>query len=624
MAIGRRIIETIYELKDRFTARISKIAGAIREVENASNTTTRKIESNNQRVAGSYDGLIGTIGKTKIAILSVAAVVGGMIAAMGKWTQAAAQQERADTKLSTTLRNLSGAREEEIQALRDQATNLQALTGYGDEQTISAQAMLGTFKLNAEQIGVLTPRLLDMAEAARRAGKAEIDLEGISIALGKAFTAGIGSLSRYGVAMDEAQKEAFKLADQGEKVKILAEILDQNFKGLAAAVGGTYEGAVRKAEAAQGDFYEVLGQQFTQNQDIIKINSQVTKTWNDMSKGVAESSDNIALAISGTAKSLAIISHIVRVAWNTIQSAFRVGAAAVVASVGSIADALGVLSFGEASDRFHRFAADMRGTSGEILDGVKGDWEDIQDSTRDLMMAFEDTAKSADAQASGLANLGDQSEDVAGDSEKLKTMQDELSASFDKASAAAEKEVKEFEEVSKSADATREKFAQLKDEMARSSDEADRFSFTDVVGEMTKARRAINEGDFSGAITGAERAGEMLRKMKENGDESDGVLTGLALKLQEIVRIATESQEQKELIDAQKSIGEAEKIKAKLEEITQQKVQFDVAVNTEPLEALRKIEPVVIPVRYEVVGHLPTFTDGTDVRHESDKRGYRP
>lgn len=377
MALKDRIVNIAYTLKDKVTGQVGKITSGFKSIEKASDSSSKKVEGNNLRLGNSFRGIVSSLNKAKIGILALGAVIVGGVSAISKWTAAANIQIRAETKLATTLTNLSGASKEQIQSLKDQASALQVLTGFGDEQTISAQAMLGTFQLNSEQILKLTPRLLDMAESARKAGSDQVDLETISIALGKAMTTGIGSLSLYGVAMSDAQKEAFKLADQNGKVAVLTEVLDGNFKGLAEAVGSTYEGAVRKGEAASGDFLEVLGTLFTENKAFIKLQEFITDSWVKMGEGISGSSGEIGVAITLVANAVLGAASIIRVAFNTIQIAIKTMVAFALPPLELLTRALSALTPGDTSKVFELMSNDIRQYSRDLTEGIKGDFADM-------------------------------------------------------------------------------------------------------------------------------------------------------------------------------------------------------------------------------------------------------
>ena len=179
-------------------------------------------------------------------------------------------QEKAEARLKASISNLkdlgSGYEktEENVKKVTDElkayASQLQKVTTFGDENIISAQAMLGTFQLNAEEIKLLTPSLLDMAAATEKTSGAQADLNDLANAMGKALNTGTGALSRYGVVLTEAQKAQFDTATGMERVAMLAEILGDNFGGAAEEIRNTTAGALAAAANDWGDFKEKVGQ----------------------------------------------------------------------------------------------------------------------------------------------------------------------------------------------------------------------------------------------------------------------------------------------------------------------------------------------------------------------------
>ncbi|MDV2503078.1 MAG: hypothetical protein RX318_03915 [bacterium] len=173
--------------------------------------------------------------------------------------KAAAQQEAAEAKLAQALSNVAGVAPEAVDELKKYAAELQNLTGIGDEVIIDAQAMLATFQLNAEAIKILTVRVLDMATIMDKGTGSGVDLQATALAIGKAMTGTAGILSRYGVVLTKVQTEQLNTTTGMEKVRVLAEALDSNFKGLAEAMGRTTVGEIRKMNSAWSDLQETLG-----------------------------------------------------------------------------------------------------------------------------------------------------------------------------------------------------------------------------------------------------------------------------------------------------------------------------------------------------------------------------
>lgn len=213
-------------------------------------------------------GIGAKFGALRATVIGIAAAVGGFVLALGRATQAASEQELAEAKLEQVIKRVNGEGDAQVKMLTEQASALQKTTAFGDEQIINSQALLGTFKLNADAIAQLTPRMLDMATAMEKTGGETLDLKGVSVALGKALTDGLGSLKRYGVSMTDAEERAFDLASTSEKVAHLTKILDGNFKGLAQTAGKTFSGQLRIARNEMGEVLEGLGNAVIKNTEV--------------------------------------------------------------------------------------------------------------------------------------------------------------------------------------------------------------------------------------------------------------------------------------------------------------------------------------------------------------------
>jgi len=229
----KRELQLVLKLKNELSTQLSKV-----------NSSVSKLRSS-----------VGTLGGVIAGAFTIRAVKDFAQASV----EAANTQAISESKLANAISNVRGAREGDFEALKQQAAALQQVTAIGDEQIINQQALLATFQLTGDEIGELLPRILDMGAANAKTGELTADLQGATLAVGKAITSGIGILSRYGVAMTQAQVEAFDLADQTEKVSILTEILDDNFKGAAETIGNTFAGRVQRAKNNLGDLQEEVG-----------------------------------------------------------------------------------------------------------------------------------------------------------------------------------------------------------------------------------------------------------------------------------------------------------------------------------------------------------------------------
>ena len=621
MATGSksRLVELILSLKDQITGQVGKVTAGLRKVDSKVDETASKWERSGKRSSGAFEGLISGATKLKLGLLAGVAAIAGLISKIGDWTAAAAQQERAETKLETTLRNLTGASDAQVQALKNQASALQELTGYGDEQIISAQAMLGTFKLTADQIGALTPGLLDAAEAQRRMGAESVDLEQIAVALGKAFTDGVGALKRYGVSLTETQEAEFKQASSAEKVRILQEVLKDNFEGLAEAVGNTYDGALRKAEAAQGDFQETLGQLLTQNESVVGLVNGWGDGWKSLGQTIKDNSEGIKAAIGVVIGTFQAAGNVIKVVWNAATATIEAGVLVINTALASVLNGLAAITPGKLSESFTAAAQTLEATSAEMKSQLKTDAADIGNAVTGIVTAYDNVGASSKKSAAATKELGaatdaaaqaaqgatESYEDQAAKLAELIASRDALKASIQaegESAAAAKQHVRELAEVNEQLAARAKDVVTATDQKIKAI-QAD-LQVSQARGELARTElqldldRARARGDLAEAARLGARMAELEVKQIEASAEA---------KQQEAVLL---TQKAKDLEVAAKATGDYT-----LEEQAQVQVAVAAAematTEAKRLEVLAKIKRELVNVTQQHQRHQKDANDTT-------------
>ena len=213
------------------------------------------------------------------------AVVGGLafgaiVLASKKLVKAYQEQERAEVRLETLVRNVAKATGKSVDMFKDEATWLKAVNievnknvtamkaqaialqkigVIGDEVTIFGQSQLATFALQTDAIQELTPAMLDMVVATKGINATQQDMIDIGNMLGKVMGGQVGALSRVGVVFNEAQGEILKTGTEMEKATALAQILNENFGGLNESARATSEGGMKALQNTFGDLQEKIG-----------------------------------------------------------------------------------------------------------------------------------------------------------------------------------------------------------------------------------------------------------------------------------------------------------------------------------------------------------------------------
>lgn len=163
-------------------------------------------------------------------------------------------QQIADRKLEQAIRLTGEATEKWLPLLKEAARQLQGTSVQGDEMTQTAQALLLGFKAAAGPQGValLTRNLGDLEAALAGAGGEGGDLTSIARAIGRTLEGSTEALSRYGVVLSDVEKKQLLAAQGMDRVRMLSEILDKRFGGLAKATADP----VIQMQNALGDLQE--------------------------------------------------------------------------------------------------------------------------------------------------------------------------------------------------------------------------------------------------------------------------------------------------------------------------------------------------------------------------------
>lgn len=384
-----RVVETLYRLRDGTTAVLKRITRGYRENATTAESTSQRVEAANRRHSRSISGVLASIGKLRFAYFAVAGAIAGAVRGVGRMAKAASDQENAERRLEQIMRDVVGATDEEIQALKELAAERQKVTRFGDEQTISAQAMLGTFQLTAEQIEQLTPRMQDLAEGSRKLGQENVSLEQSAIIVGKALSGNAGELSRYGIVLSEAQKETLRFGTQQEKVAALSEALDANFKGLSESLT-PYEQGVQGAKNAMGDLWEAIGAGITQTPQISKALGDMIGWFERLIEAVKEAAPAIQGFFGTTVAVLQGFAATIGGIYNTILLGANRLTRGVLQTARKLIDGLSKVTFGEAKERLEGFVADIDANLAKLEKSSEKRWDNMGRHTANWLTAGQD------------------------------------------------------------------------------------------------------------------------------------------------------------------------------------------------------------------------------------------
>lgn len=193
----------------------------------------------------------------KVGVLAAAAGTAALAAGAVKVINLAREQIKVEKQLAAVLKSTGGAAGITAREIKAHASALQKVTNFGDEVTISAQAMLLTFtKIGREVFPQVTEIVQDMAVAMK------VGLKEAAIQVGKALNdpiKGVSALSRVGITFSEVQKEQIKnFQESGQLMKAQGVVLKELQKQFAGSARAIVDPLIQMKNAI-GDVGEELG-----------------------------------------------------------------------------------------------------------------------------------------------------------------------------------------------------------------------------------------------------------------------------------------------------------------------------------------------------------------------------
>jgi hypothetical protein len=196
----------------------------------------------------------------KVAVMAGSAFAVKKVIDFGKESvKRANEQIQAETKLEEIMKKRIGATDEQIQAIKDLASEEQKLGIFGDELIINGQQQLATFASSSETVGVLTGAMNNLVAQQKGVNASSGDFVNIANLMGKALNGQVGALSRVGISFTDAQAEVLKYGTELERAEVLSQVITDNVGDMNQALRNTPEGAMKAISNDFGDIQEMLG-----------------------------------------------------------------------------------------------------------------------------------------------------------------------------------------------------------------------------------------------------------------------------------------------------------------------------------------------------------------------------
>lgn len=162
--------------------------------------------------------------------------------------QAFGQQEMVLQKLSAAVRTNGGNVSEVLPIMQQFASDIQAITTYGDEQVHSMMAMATSMGVNAGQMDIVMRSAIGLSTALG------MDVTTATKAAASAIQGKTGMLQEYIPSLVKCKTEEEKLAQ--------VQRLSESGFAQAEAAANTLDGKLKQAANAWGNLQEVMGEAF--------------------------------------------------------------------------------------------------------------------------------------------------------------------------------------------------------------------------------------------------------------------------------------------------------------------------------------------------------------------------
>ena len=196
----------------------------------------------------SFGTKLGNFGKAAGAAFAVAGAAA--VAYAGKLlvdgVKSAIEDEAAQAKLATTLKNVAGATDETIAATETWISNMGMAFGVTDTELRPAYERLARATGSVAEAQKLATLAIDIAAGS---GKS---LEAVSNALGKAYEGNSAGLAKLGLGLSAAELKSMTFEEQ-------TKLLSETFGGQASEQADTYEGKIARLKLTFDEAKEGAG-----------------------------------------------------------------------------------------------------------------------------------------------------------------------------------------------------------------------------------------------------------------------------------------------------------------------------------------------------------------------------
>lgn len=186
-----------------------------------------------------------------------------------------AVQEEAELKLATVMRQRMNASDEEVNSIKQLASEQQKIGVVGDEVQLAGAQQVATFLENKKSIEELLPAMNNLAVQQNGLNVTSENMVNIGNMVGKVMQGQTGALRRVGISFTDAQEKALKYGSELDRAKTLAQVITDNVGDMNAQLAKTNAGKAKQMANNFGDWQEEIGKVVSKYETLLQAASQM-------------------------------------------------------------------------------------------------------------------------------------------------------------------------------------------------------------------------------------------------------------------------------------------------------------------------------------------------------------
>ena len=252
-------INMVFNGVDNVSTVVSQINQQMKNAERSAGNLTTKLLGVSSALQ------IFSFAKTKVDMLTNS--VSGLV---GEYQH----QLEMETRLATVMQARFGANNSTISAMKDVLKQQELATGYSYEMLTNGAQELATYITDAKTLKGLMPVLANMAK--QGGVNSEQGMMSYATMLGKVMGGDMGGMSKRGYIFTDAEKQAFKLMNEEQKLAFITKTVNESIGQQAGMLNALNAQSVQTLSVQLGNVRKALGQALKPLQDLYKT---VTIQW---------------------------------------------------------------------------------------------------------------------------------------------------------------------------------------------------------------------------------------------------------------------------------------------------------------------------------------------------------